>query len=153
MPLFGAIWVGGLLLEIAAGGVAVWLAGEHGPALLAVLVNLLVGCRFATTLRAGAVPLITRYARLDPHGLPADCEGYTRGLTAAWVVLLAGFAGLHAAAALDVWTTREVALAQSVVMGAFFLGEHPVRAWLFPQLGRVTPLRTLRCMWGARRAA
>lgn len=153
MRAFGAIWVGGLLLEIAAGGMAVWLAGEHGPALLALLVNLLVAARFAVTLRPGTVPLITRYARLDPCGLPADCEGYTRGLTAAWVVLLVIFASLHAASASGAWRTGDVALWQSLVMSAFFLGEHPVRAWLFPQLGRVTPLRTLRCIWGARHAA
>lgn len=148
-----AIWVGGLLLELAAGGVAVWLAGRHGPALLAVLVNLLVGLRFAVTLLPGRVPLITRYARLDPHGLPASCEGYTRGLTAVWTALLACFATVHAGAFADLWTTREVAMMQTLAMSALFLGEHPLRARLFPELGRVTPLRTLRAMWGARRVA
>jgi uncharacterized membrane protein len=151
-----ALWIGAALLEVAAGGVAVWLAGRHGPALLAVLINLAVCLRFAATLRPGRVPLITRYARFDPQGLPAECEGYTRALTLAWAVLTAAFALVHAGAVLDLWSMRLIALLQSAAFLTLFLGEHPLRAWLFPQLGRVTPWRTVRAMvssFGAPHAA
>jgi uncharacterized membrane protein len=151
-----ALWIGAALLEVAAGGVAVWLAGRHGPALLGVLINLAVCLRFAATLRPGRVPLITRYARFDPHGLPAECEGYTRSLTLAWAALTALFALVHAGAFLDLWSTATVSLLQTAAFLTLFLGEHPLRAWLFPQLGRVTPWRTVRAMvnsFGAPHAA
>lgn len=151
-----AIWIGAALLELAAGAAAVWLAGRHGPALLGVLVNLAVCLRFGATLRPGRVPLITRYARFDPQGMPAECEGYTRRLTAIWAGLTLGFALVHAGAFADLWSTRAVSLVQTVAFLALFLGEHPLRAWLFPQLGRVTPLRTVRAMvtsFGAPHAA
>lgn len=150
-----ALWLGALALELAAGGVVFWLAGRHGPALLAVAVNLAVCCRFLVTLRRGSVPLITRYARSDEAGLPRECEGYTRALTAIWAGVLLLFAVAHAAPMLDLSTTGQVSVAQSVVLTALFLAEHPLRSRLFPQIGRATPLRTLRAMWmsvGARHA-
>ena len=78
--LWPALWLAALALEFAAGGLATWLAGPHGPALLGIAANLLVAWRFAATLRPGAVPLITRYARHDPAGLPPRAEAlYPRG--------------------------------------------------------------------------
>jgi uncharacterized membrane protein len=150
-----AIWLGALAVEILAGGVVVWIAGRHGPALLAVVINLAVCARFAVTLRPGSVPLITRYARCDEAGLPRECEGYTRALTGAWAWVLLLFTLAHAGAFLDVWTTRAVSVVEGCVLLALFLGEHALRGRLFPQLGRVTPLRTLRAMrvsFGARHA-
>ncbi len=154
--LWVGAWMAGFALEAAAGSLVLWMAGEHGPALLAVLINLLVCARFAWTLRPGQVPLITRYARCDEAGLPRECEGYTRGVTAAWAALLAIFALIHAGAVPGFWTTRGAAFLQSAVCLAFFLGEHPLRARLFPQSGRVTPWRTLRAIkrsFGTRHAA
>jgi uncharacterized membrane protein len=153
---WSAIWLGLLVLELAAGGVLLWLAGRHGPALLAVMVNLTVCARFALTLGPASVPLITRYARFDEVGLPRECEGYTRALTGIWAGLLGLFALLHAAAALNLWTTRAVSAVESFALLALFLGEHPLRGWLFPQIGRVTLRRTFRAMrlsFGARHAA
>jgi len=150
-----AIWLGAFVLEAAAGGVVVWLAGRHGPALLAVAVNLAVCARFVVTLRANSVPLITRYGRFDQAGLPRECEGYTRALTGAWAGLLLLFTLVHAGAFIDLWATRTASGVQAAVLLALFLAEHPLRGWLFPQIGRVTPLRTLRAMrlsFGARHA-
>ncbi|HEV7265591.1 MAG TPA: hypothetical protein VGN83_11805 [Falsiroseomonas sp.] len=141
-----AVWLGLLVLELAAGGVLLWFAGRHGPALLAVAVNLAVSIRFAVTLRPGSLPLITRYARFDEIGLPRECEGYTRALTGVWAGLLGLFALAHAAAMLDIWTVRAVSTVESFVLLSLFLGEHPLRGWLFPQIGRVTLLRTLRAI-------
>jgi hypothetical protein len=67
-------------------------AGAAGRPILAVALNALVALRFAWTLRPGAVPLITRYARADAMGLPREAEGYTRALTALWAGLIGAFA-------------------------------------------------------------
>ncbi|MFC7543325.1 hypothetical protein ACFQU2_32980 [Siccirubricoccus deserti] len=53
---WSALWLIALALELAAGSMAVWLAGAYGPALVGLGVNLLVALRFAVTLRPGAVP-------------------------------------------------------------------------------------------------
>jgi uncharacterized membrane protein len=150
------LWLAAWLLEAAAAMAAIWLAGRHGPALLAVLLNLAVCLRFATTLRPGEVPLITRYSRFD--GVPASprCDAYTRRLTAVWAVLLGLFALAQAGAVLDHWTTRQVSALEGALLLLLFLAEHPLRGRLFPELGPVTPLRTLRAMRlaiGARHAA
>jgi uncharacterized membrane protein len=150
-----ALWLIALALEIAAGGVAVWLAGRHGPALVGLGVNLLVALRFAITLRPGAVPLITRYARHDPAGLPVRAEAYTRRLTGAWALLLGLFTLAHAAPMLGLWTLAMVSLVEGLACIGFFLGEHALRSRLFPELGRATPRRTLRAVCraaGARHA-
>ena len=142
-----ALWLVVLGLEALLGLGAVWLAGQHGPALIAVALNLFLVARFAMTLRPGRVPLITQYGRADPIGLPARCEFYTRGVTAAWAVLLAGFALVHAGAMLDLWHTADVALAQTIACTALFLAEHPLRSRLCPETGIATPWRTLRAVW------
>lgn len=144
-----ALWSLAILPELALGGLAVWLAGRHGPALVAMILNLLVGLRFALTLRPGRVPLITRYARWDRMGLPAECEGYTRRLTAAWAALLGGFALLHALALPDLWPTAAVARWQGIATVLFFLGEHVLRSLRMPQLGIATPWRTFSAIWQA----
>lgn len=146
-----ALWALAILPELALGALAVWLAGRHGPALVAMLVSLAVGLRFALTLRPGRIPLITRYARCDRMGLPAKCEGYTRRLTAAWAGLLAGFALLHGLAVLDLWSTASVAHWQGIAVTGFFLGEHVLRSLVMPQLGIATPWRTFAAIWQASR--
>ncbi|MDB5372096.1 MAG: hypothetical protein JWP04_738 [Belnapia sp.] len=142
----GALWLGAVGLELVAGRAVVWLAGQHGPALLAVLLNLLVLWRFAASLRPGAVPLITRYARCDPAGLPPAMESYTRRLTLAWTWLLGLCVLAHAAAPAGLWNTGTVAGWEAAACAALFLGEHLMRSRRFPQLGRATPWRTLRAI-------
>ncbi len=141
------IWLAGFALEAGVGTLLIAFAGRHGPALLAVLINLAIAARFAATLAPGRVPLITRYARLDEAGLPRECEGYTRALTLLWAVLLAVLALGHSGALLDLWTTRQMSWVQAVISTAVFLGEHPLRNRLVPAGGRATPLRTFRAIW------
>ncbi|WP_424813358.1 hypothetical protein [Roseococcus sp. YIM B11640] len=144
-----AIWALAIVPELAFGALAFWIAGRHGPALLAAAINLVVCLRFAMTLRPGQVPLITRYARCDRLGLPPECEGYTRGLTSAWAWLLAGFALLHALAMADLWPMAAVGRWQAIAFTGFFLGEHLFRSWRMPQLGIATPWRTFQAIWRA----
>ncbi|MCO6417999.1 hypothetical protein JYK14_17795 [Siccirubricoccus sp. KC 17139] len=154
-PPWPVLWLIALALELAVGSVAVWLAGTKGPALVGLGVNLLVALRFAVTLRPGAVPLITRYGRHDPAGLPVRAEPYTRRLTLAWALLLGLFALAYAVQMLGVWTVSMISTAEAMACTAFFLGEHALRRRLFPELGHVSPGRTLRAVFqaaGARHA-
>lgn len=70
------------------------------PALLLATVSL----GFARTLRAGRTPLIASIVEMlegdDAGNLPAPLRRYTRGLTLAWAVLLAGLALVNAGLAL-----------------------------------------------------
>lgn len=143
------VWLAAVALECAAGGMATWLAGRHGPALIGVAANLLIAWRFAATLRPGAVPLITHYARHDPAGLPPRAERYTRRLTAAWAILLGVFALAHAAAIAGLWPLPAVSLTEAVLCTLGFLGEHLLRSRLFPELGRATPWRTVSAIRAA----
>ena len=147
VALAGAgLWLLAIGFELLFGAWAWHALGPHGGPILAAALNAGVAARFAWTLRPGAVPLITRYARADRMGLPREAEGYTRALTALWAALIGGFALAQAGPFLDLWTTRDVALAQAAACIALFLGEHALRNRRFPQHGRATPLRTLRAI-------
>ena len=115
-------------------------------AALPVLANLAGSWRFATTLRPGREPLITRYTRFDPGGCPAEVAGYSRRLTLIWAWFLGLFALAHAVV-LAGFGAHAVVLAAEVALGlALFLGEHGVRNRRFPHHGRATPGRTLRAV-------
>jgi uncharacterized membrane protein len=140
--------VGALLLFLLA--LAAWLGG-HGRLLAAAapaLGYLLVMLAFARTLRRGREPLITAYCRLDFGELPDECRGYTRGLTLLWAVLMGALAVETLALALldrDAWLGT-ACLLNGGLMLAVFLGEHWVRALVFPHLPAGSPLRTGRIM-------
>lgn len=142
-----ALWALAIIPELALGAAAAWLAGRHGPALVAMLLNLAVAVRFALTLRPGRLPLITRYARCDRAGLPPEGEAYTRRLTWAWTGLLTAFALLHGLSLSDLWPMAAVARGQAIAFVALFLGEHVLRSLVMPQLGIATPWRTLAAIW------
>ncbi|WP_052213903.1 hypothetical protein [Belnapia sp. F-4-1] len=130
-----------LLLAAASVVLAVLLMGNP---VAAALGNAAVALRFGLTLLPGREPLIARYSRFDWAGPP---EGsYTRALTLAWALLLGGFALAHAALAAMERNDTPLALAELLVCALFFLGEHGLRNRRFPQLGRATPLRTLRAI-------
>lgn len=85
-----------LALLAAAAGLA-WLAGSrwaHLPLLLVpvAFIAMIAWC-FARTLRPGRVPLIARIVsaleQVPASELEPSLRGYTRGLTAAWALVLA----------------------------------------------------------------
>lgn len=135
-----------LTFEASASTVLPDVTGRSGPPLLAALGNLLAGLRFAWTLFPGREPLISRYSRFDAAGLP-DADGrYTRRLTLVWALLLIGFALAFLLAALGLLPVAPLARLHPTLVAALFLGEHAVRSRCFPELGRVTPLRTIRAI-------
>lgn len=124
-----------------------------GPALLAGLGNLLACLRFGQTLLPGEEPLISRYSRHDMAGLADRCGAYTRRLTMVWFLVLAAFAALFLLAAYDIGPAGPLSRLEPVVLVTLFLGEHLLRSRCFPELGRVTPLRTVRAILLSHRRA
>ncbi|SMF93303.1 Uncharacterized membrane protein [Methylomagnum ishizawai] len=130
----GAAWVRAVAIGMGAGlasaGLALW-PGD-AVAVFPVVVNLLVGWLFLSTLRRGHEPLITRIARLARNGEPmADALLlYTRRLTAAWAGLFCLLA-LNATALAVFTSTRTVVLFGNTLdyalMALFFLGEYLYR--------------------------
>src|SRR5664279_3711525 len=98
---------GSALLLLAAYPLASRYVLSHGwnGAWLATLLPVLVYCAlfvlFASTLRPGRDPMISRFARIEQGELTAELRAYTRRLTVIWCVFFAGMAGL--ALGLAVW--------------------------------------------------
>jgi acyl-CoA synthetase (AMP-forming)/AMP-acid ligase II/uncharacterized membrane protein len=92
-----------------------------------VLIDLALCWLFGRTLRRGAEPLVTSFAR-HAHGgdLPPDIPAYTRGVTLVWTLLFAAMAaaaaGLAAFGSERAWTGFVYAGSPALV-AALFLGE------------------------------
>lgn len=97
-------------------------------------INLLLLLVFASSLREGAQPLITRLARRIHGELRADVAHYTRQVTVVWcgffALQLALSAALLAFAPLAWWSTF-VNLCNLPLLALLFFGEHVFRrCWL-----------------------
>jgi uncharacterized membrane protein len=139
--------VGALLFLL---GLAAWLGGQGRQlaAMLPAFGYLVVMLAFARTLRPGREPLISAFCRLDFGRLPDECRGYTRGLTLLWAVLMGALA-LEAVTLPLLDRTAWLGTASLLNIGlmlAVFIGEHGVRALVFPHLPTGSPLRTGRIM-------
>jgi len=150
-------WAWGAFAGILA-GLSVLSRTPHAQLLLlappVLFLGLLAAC-FGRSLRAPREALITRIvAALEgcaPAQMPATLYRYTRNLTAAWAVLLAGLALVNGALALvavpdgvlarlghppawgvprDYWSLIANLLNYGVV-GGFFLGEYALRRRFF----------------------
>lgn len=148
-------------LLLVAIGVGLWAVhGSKVPALLLlappVLFTALLSWWFGRSLQAGRVPLISRIVSgmegCEPPALKPELKHYTRCLTLAWTVLLAGLALANAVLALiavpdgvlmrlgyppllavsqDAWSWFANLLNYGIV-GSFFLGEYVYRKRRFP---------------------
>jgi uncharacterized membrane protein len=92
---------------------------------------------FASSLRPGQQPLVTRFALMARGSLPPELITYTRQVTILWVVVLAGLT--LSAILLTLFAAREVwSLATNfvhyLVIGAVFAGEYLFRRWRFRHL-------------------
>jgi uncharacterized membrane protein len=142
--------VAALVALIAYPFVAV-LAIERGAALVVhaapVAINLALAAWFASTLRAGREPMITRFARAERGVLEADLAAYTRALTWVWVALFVAVAMIDAVLAVE--GTRVAWLAFTgaggyLMAGALFLGEWVYRRWRFRHYRHASPLALVR---------
>ena len=105
-----------------------------------MLIDLALCWLFGRTLRRGAEPLVTSFAR-HAHGgdLPPDIPAYTRRVTLAWTLLFAAMAAVAAWLAAfgpeRAWTWFVYAVSPALV-AALFLGEFAWRRVRFRHLPR-----------------
>jgi uncharacterized membrane protein len=101
-----------------------------------VVIPLVAGAAFASTLLPGAEPLVSRFARLERGPLPPDLAGYTRTLTWIWAALLFAIAAsallLALFASLATWSLFTNVVSYLLLAG-LFLGEYAYRRRHFPQ--------------------
>jgi uncharacterized membrane protein len=112
-----------------------------------VAINLALAAWFASTLRAGREPMITRFARAERGVLEADLAAYTRTLTWVWVALFVAVAMIDAVRA--VGGTRAAWLAFTgaggyLMVAALFLGEWVYRRRRFRHYRHASPPALVR---------
>jgi len=92
---------------------------------------------FARSLRAGSVPLITRFAEAVHGPLPDDLARYTRKLTFWWsvafVLLAASALSFALFASHELWSIM-TNFVHYLFLGAIFLGEYGYRLLKFPHV-------------------
>jgi len=135
MAALGAPWIDpGVLAQLALAGPA--------------LVFLAVAWVFGRTLLPGRTPLVERISRVERGGeFPPALAGYTRRLTLAWTVLLAGIPVAEAALALVATPATQSVLvnfASWALIAALFFGEYAYRLWRYPQFAHRNPLAVAR---------
>ena len=112
-----------------------------------ILINAALAATFGCSLRAGRVPIITRFAELERPVLPPDLARYTRRLTCAWTVFFAAMAAasltLAATATLNAWSTFSN-IVNYVLVGMFFVGEYFYRRRRFRQYRHATLIELAR---------
>src|SRR3954470_25083053 len=106
--------------------------------------NLLLLWYFASTLRAGREPLVTRLARRVHGSLTPEMAAFTRSVTAAWCVFFAGQVAvsllLLAFAPLEAWSTF-INLINLPLIALMFACEYAYRAIRFPDHPRASIAR------------
>lgn len=148
-----------VLVAAGAGGATALAAARPGgaEAVLAavpVIGTLLLAWHFGRTLAPGQEPLIARYSRAEHGTLPPGVGRYAWWLTLAWAGFFLAFATVVAAGVAGAGPSPGRATAvMAVLSAALFLGEHALRARMFPALGPARPWRTLRAIWRVDAAA
>lgn len=117
-----------LLTRVGAERLAIYLPSLAIPAAL--------GWLFGSTLRAGAEPMISGFARLARGGtLAPDLQQYTRRLTQLWTamfaLMFAGALGLILLGEIECWSLL-TNVVNYVVIGLMFALEYGYRRWRFP---------------------
>ena len=111
-----------------------------GPA----LAFLAVAWLFGRTLLPGRTPLVEIIARLERDGdFPTGLAGYTRRLTWAWAILLAGIPAVAAALALFATAAAQslfVNFASYALLALLYFGEYAYRVWRYPQFPHKNPV-------------
>jgi len=121
--------------------------------LVPALVLLWLAFFFGRTLRAGAVPLIERVARIGKPALSNALCRYTRRLTALWCGFFIAAAIVAVAMQLRF---QQSSLGVGASAAAFFVGEYWLRQRLFPDEtfpGFVQQIRDTVQIWRPRRSA
>jgi uncharacterized membrane protein len=122
--------------------VVYWL--EHAGTELALAFT------FARTLRAGSVPLCTRFARIVHGSLSPALERYTRQVTRAWIWFFGAMAAvstlLFHAAPLEAWSVFSNFFTGPLI-ALMFVAEYVVRRRLLPDTEHAHILDGIRLFW------
>lgn len=109
-------------------------------------INLFLAAWFASTLRAGEQPLISRLAARVHRLTPAKAQ-YTRHVTLAWALFFVGIvavsAALHALAPFDAWALF-ANVGTPIAVAAMFAGEYLLRYRLHPEFERTSVSQAIR---------
>jgi len=121
---------------------SVWLA-----TLLPVFAYCALFLLFASTLRRGRIPLISRFAHMEQGELTAELQIYTRRLTIIWCAFFASMAML--ALGLAAWAPRQIWFMHTfffsyLMIAMLFLGELVYRRWRYPNYQHASPWQLLR---------
>jgi uncharacterized membrane protein len=142
-------------IACAAFGLA-WRRVEHHYSLVYWLehagTELALAYTFARTLRAGGVPLCTRFARIVHGSLSPALERYTRQVTVAWVWFFSAMAAastlLFFAAPLEAWSVFSNFLTAPLI-ALMFVAEYAVRRRRHPDADHAGILDGIRLFWKA----
>ncbi len=159
------VWAGfrrgvavGMAVLAAAAGAGWWMASSGWALRLAPLLPQLAMCigvawLFGRTLLPGREPLITRVARTVHGELPPEIVRYTRNVTLAWAVFMAGMAitsvVLFALAPAAVWSVFANLLFLPL-LGLMFLAEYTYRVLRYSWFPQVSIMHSVRAFRGVR---
>lgn len=127
------------MLFLSLAGVLYGLTNVGGGIYALYLPPILVPCvvltPFASSLRPGQIPLVTRIAALGREALEPEVRTYTRKLTWMWAMLLAALALaallLALFAPLRIWSLF-TNFVDYLLVGLIFIGEYVFRRLRFP---------------------
>jgi len=144
-------WVALYLILGVLGSVNLFTNTHYALFIPPVAINLAVAALFATTLRAGAIPLVEKLMRFEYGGdrPPAPVAHYARRLTRVWAVYFSGMALVCAVLALvaplETWSLFANVLNYVFAIVLLFM-QYLYRFWRYRQYGVVMPWHTLRGM-------
>jgi len=154
-------WIGLYLALGVLGSVNLFTATHYALFIPPLVINLAIAALFASTLRAGATPLVERMMRFEYEGRspPPPVARYARRLTVVWAVYFAavalGSGALALTAPLELWSLFANVL-NYVFAILLVVFQYLYRFWRYRRYGVVMPWDTLRGMarlpWPGRRA-
>jgi uncharacterized membrane protein len=117
-----------------------------------VVVNLGLAAWFGMSLQPGEEPVISWFARLERGELTPELAGYSRRLTAIWlvffVVMAAVAVALAAFATPEAWSLFANGISYLLV-AALFVGEHAYRRVRYRNYSHASLLQYLRIMFSS----
>lgn len=142
-----AAWLGLVGVAALSGGLSAIGGGAYALYVPALLIPAMSAAMFGLSLRGGATPLISHYARLGRGELPAHIDRYTRQVTWAWTLLLSLITAVTLTLALSgeraIWSVFSNFVSY-LLLGALMVGEFVYRRWRFPDEPRSGFVEQLR---------
>lgn len=155
-------WVALYLSLTAIGSWSLYVGNVYALFVPSVIINLVLGMTFASSLRARNVPVVEWFVRLELGGNapPPRLARFARNATLAWAVYFSGFSLLSlvlaVTAPLEVWSLVVNVLHYVFAISLLFV-QYLYRSLRLPEYGMRMPWHTLRDMarfpWPGRGAA